>query len=138
MIAGSPARILVADGDAELLELMVPVLRLAGHRITAARDGVQALGLWRNQRVDLVVLDLLLPRLTGLEVLHEMRADVERPQSAVLALSTMASREEVRASYLAGADDVLAKPFTVQQLRGQVESLLTERLLVSPGASTDA
>ncbi len=69
MIAGSPARILVADGDAELLELMVPVLRLAGHRITAARDGVQALGLWRNQRVDLVVLDLLLPRLTGLEVL---------------------------------------------------------------------
>ena len=113
---------------------MVPVLRLAGHRVTAARDGLQALGLWRNQPFDLVVLDVVLPRLTGLEVLHEMRADTERTQSAVVMLSSLASREELRTAVLAGADEVLPIPFTVQGLRTCVEELLVERALVGASA----
>ncbi|MAO82056.1 response regulator [uncultured Nocardioides sp.] len=127
-------RILVAERDPELLELVVPVLRLAGHRVTAARDGLQALGLWRNQPFDLVVLDEVLPRLTGLEVLHEMRADTERTQSAVVMLSSLASREELRTAVLAGADEVLRIPFTVQGLRICVEELLVERALVGASA----
>ncbi|WP_348690252.1 response regulator [uncultured Nocardioides sp.] len=126
----SAGRLLVAERDPELLELMVPVLRLAGHRVTAARDGLQALGLWRNQPFDLVVLDMVLPRLTGIEVLHEMRADTERTQSAVVMLSSLTTREEVRTGFMAGADEVLAVPFTVQALRTRVEELLAERALV--------
>ncbi len=126
----SVGRLLVAERDPELLELMVPVLRLAGHRVTAARDGLQALGLWRNQPFDLVVLDMVLPRLTGIEVLHEMRADTERTQSAVVMLSSLTTREEVRTGFMAGADEVLAVPFTVQALRTRVEELLAERALV--------
>lgn len=123
-------RLLVAERDPELLELIVPVLRLAGHRVTAARDGLQALGLWRNQPFDLVVLDMMLPRLTGLEVLHEMRADSERTQSAVIMLSSLTTRAEARSGFMAGADEVLAVPFTVHALRTRVEELLTERALV--------
>lgn len=126
----SAGRLLVAERDPELLELMVPVLRLAGHRVTAARDGLQALGLWRNQPFDLVILDMVLPRLTGIEVLHEMRADTERTQSAVVMLSSLTTREEVRTGFMAGADEVLAVPFTVQALRTRVEELLAERALV--------
>lgn len=126
----SAGRLLVAERDPELLELMVPVLRLAGHRVTAARDGLQTLGLWRNQHFDLVVLDMVLPRLTGIEVLHEMRADTERTQSAVVMLSSLTTREEVRTGFMAGADEVLAVPFTVQALRTRVEELLAERALV--------
>ena len=126
----SAGRLLVAERDPELLELMVPVLRLAGHRVTAASDGLQALGLWRNQPFDLVVLDMVLPRLTGIEVLHEMRADTERTQSAVVMLSSLTTREEVRTGFMAGADEVLAVPFTVQALRTRVEELLAERALV--------
>lgn len=131
----STGRLLVAERDPELLELMVPVLRLAGHRVTAARDGLQALGLWRNQPFDLVILDMVLPRLTGLEVLHEMRADTERTQSAVVMLSSLTSREEVRTGFMAGADEVLAVPFTVQALRTRVEELLAERALVGAAPS---
>lgn len=131
----SAGRLLVAERDPELLELMVPVLRLAGHRVTAARDGLQALGLWRNQPFDLVILDMVLPRLTGLEVLHEMRADTERTQSAVVMLSSLTSREEVRTGFMAGADEVLAVPFTVQALRTRVEELLAERALVGAAPS---
>ncbi|MEE3128119.1 MAG: response regulator [Actinomycetota bacterium] len=127
-------RLLVAERDPELLELIVPVLRLAGHRVTAARDGLQALGLWRNQPFDLVVLDMMLPHLTGLEVLLEMRADTERTQSAVLMLSSVATRAEVRDGLMAGADDVLATPFTVQALRTCVDELLAERALVAATA----
>ncbi len=123
-------RLLVAERDPELLELIVPVLRLAGHRVTAARDGLQALGLWRNQPFDLVVLDMMLPRLTGLEVLHEMRADSERTQSAVIMLSSLTTRAEARSGFMAGADEVLAVPFTVHALRTRVEELLAERALV--------
>ena len=123
-------RLLVAERDPELLELIVPVLRLAGHRVTAARDGLQALGLWRNQPFDLVVLDMMLPRLTGLEVLHEMRADSERTQSAVIMLSSLTTRAEARSGFMAGADEVLSVPFTVHALRTRVEELLTERALV--------
>ncbi len=126
----SAGRLLVAERDPELLELMVPVLRLAGHRVTADRDGLQALGLWRNQPFDLVILDMVLPRLTGIEVLHEMRADTERTQSAVVMLSSLTTREEVRTGFMAGADEVLAVPFTVQALRTRVEELLAERALV--------
>lgn len=131
----SAGRLLVAERDPELLELMVPVLRLAGHRVTAARDGLQALGLWRNQPFDLVILDMVLPRLTGLEVLHEMRADTGRTQSAVVMLSSLTSREEVRTGLMAGADEVLAVPFTVQALRTRVEELLAERALVGAAPS---
>ena len=131
----SAGRLLVAERDPELLELMVPVLRLEGHRVTAARDGLQALGLWRNQPFDLVILDMVLPRLTGLEVLHEMRADTERTQSAVVMLSSLTSREEVRTGFMAGADEVLAVPFTVQALRTRVEELLAERALVGAAPS---
>ncbi|WP_292604097.1 response regulator [Nocardioides sp. REDSEA-S30_B4] len=131
----STGRLLVAERDPELLQLMVPVLRLAGHRVTAARDGLQALGLWRNQPFDLVILDMVLPRLTGLEVLHEMRADTGRTQSAVVMLSSLTSREEVRTGLMAGADEVLAVPFTVQALRTRVEELLAERALVGAAPS---
>jgi DNA-binding response OmpR family regulator len=121
--------LLVAEDDPDVLELIVSALRLTGHEVIAARDGMQAVALLRTREVDLAVLDVLMPRMTGIEVLREVRGDSSLPQPAVLMLSALCSRADMRAGFVAGADDYLAKPFDLRELLDRVDTLLTERAL---------
>ena len=122
---------MVAEDDPDLLELVVSALRLTGHDVIAARDGMQAVALLRTRSVELAVLDVLMPRMTGIEVLREVRGDRALPQPAVLMLSALCSRADMRAGYVAGADDYLAKPFDLRELLDRVDALLTERALAT-------
>lgn len=128
---GTPT-LLVAEDDPDLLELLVAALRLTGHEVLAARDGMQALAVLRSRPVDLAVLDVLMPRMTGLEVVREVRADTTIAQPTLLMLSALCSRGDVRAGLLAGADDYLAKPFDLGELIDRVDVLLTERAVAVP------
>lgn len=128
---GTPT-LLVAEDDPDLLELLVAALRLTGHEVLAARDGMQALAVLRSRPVDLAVLDVLMPRMTGLEVVREVRADTSIAQPTLLMLSALCSRSDVRAGLLAGADDYLAKPFDLGELIDRVDVLLTERAVAVP------
>lgn len=122
---------MVAEDDPDLLELVVSALRLTGHDVIAARDGMQAVALLRTRSVELAVLDVLMPKMTGIEVLREVRGDRALPQPAVLMLSALCSRADMRAGYVAGADDYLAKPFDLRELLDRVDALLTERALAT-------
>jgi DNA-binding response OmpR family regulator len=125
--------LLVAEDDPDLLELLVAALRMTGHEVLPARDGMQALALLRSRPIDLAVLDVLMPRMTGLEVVREVRTDTSIEQQPVLLmLSALCSRSDVRAGLIAGADDYLAKPFDLGELIDRVDVLLTERAVAVP------
>jgi CheY-like chemotaxis protein len=117
----TPKTILVCDDEPSLRELVRAVLG-AGYQFVEVDDGYQALALTRELRPDLLVLDLMLPRLSGLEVLAAIRADDELrslPVMVVTAWSHAAS-----SALDAGADRVVGKPFEPDELSEAVEELL--------------
>jgi DNA-binding response OmpR family regulator len=116
------ALILVADDDPDILELVGLRLEQAGYRALRARDGEEALRLAREQEPDLCVLDVLMPRLNGFEVIRELRrngADVP-----VLLLTATVQEKDVARGFEIGADDYLRKPFDPTELQARVEALL--------------
>jgi CheY-like chemotaxis protein len=124
------ARILIAEDDADLRLLLRLVLHRAGHQVTEARDGVEALEALTRASFDVVLVDNVMPRMTGVEVLEavQLLRRPERPHMVVI--SALATRSDLRSYYVRGADDFLAKPFGTEELVGRVQMLLDERTLV--------
>ncbi|MFN2563789.1 MAG: response regulator [Gemmatimonadaceae bacterium] len=142
MTVGTPAgslptageRILVVDDEADIVALVTYHLAKAGYRISTASTGSDALAAARAERPALVVLDLMLPGLSGYEVLEQLRASDRTKDIAVLMLT--ARREEpdrIRGLSL-GADDYLTKPFSPQELALRVGAIL--RRLNAPAAGS--
>lgn len=123
-----PARILVADDDADLLDLLVTALQLFGYAVESACDGREALDVLTSTRVDLAVLDVLMPRMTGLEVIQEIRTWPEHDQPAIMVLSATLAPGGSHATGLDVGDDFLPKPFTLPELRDRIHGLLESRL----------
>ena len=115
------ATILVCDDDPSLRELVRAVLG-PSYRFIEAADGVEALTLAREIRPDLIVLDVMLPELSGIEVLEALRMD-EELQSIRVIVITAWSHAEVDA-HIAGADRFVSKPFYPDDLSAAVEELL--------------
>lgn len=124
------SRLLIVDDETDLRELMAIVLESVGHEVATARNGADAIALTEHEAFDLLVLDVMMPGITGLEVLCEIRARTT-PQPAVLMLSALCSRADVRAGYVAGADDYLAKPYAMTELLERVQILLDERAVLA-------
>jgi len=125
-------RILVVDDEPEIVALVVYHLARAGYRVSSASSGTDALELARRERPALIVLDLMLPGLSGYEVLEALHNDPATADIAVLMLT--ARREEadrVRGLTL-GADDYLTKPFSPQELVLRVQAII--RRVSSRGA----
>lgn len=125
-------RILVVDDEPEIVALVVYHLARAGYRVSSASSGTDALELARRERPALIVLDLMLPGLSGYEVLEALHNDPATADIAVLMLT--ARREEadrVRGLTL-GADDYLTKPFSPQELVLRVRAII--RRVSSRGA----
>src|SRR3954453_5319292 len=126
-------RILVVDDEADITALVAYHLAKAGFRGSTAANGPDALKAAREERPDIVILDLMLPGLSGYDVLAEMRKRDETREVGVILLT--ARREEadrIRGLSL-GADDYLTKPFSPQELSLRVSGLL--RRLGSPAVS---
>ena len=115
------ATILVCDDDPSLRELVRAVLGPGYHFVEAA-DGTEALALTRELRPDLIVLDVMLPGLSGIEVLGELRLDEQIRDIPVIVITAW-SHAEVEA-HLAGADRFVAKPFDPDELSNAVRELL--------------
>ena len=131
--AGAGERVLVVDDEPDIVALVAYHLAKAGYRVTTAATGADALSAARTERPVLIVLDLMLPGLSGFEVLEQLRADEATSRIAVLMLT--ARREEpdrIRGLSL-GADDYLAKPFSPQELVLRVGAIL--RRIASGGSS---
>jgi DNA-binding response OmpR family regulator len=122
--------VLCADDDEDILSLVSLRLRRAGYDVVTAADGSAALELARSRRPALAVLDVMMPRLTGYEVLAELRADAALRDLKVILLSARVQEGDIARGLDAGADAYLAKPFKAQELVEKVQEL------VGPSAAT--
>ncbi len=114
--------VLVADDDDDILELVAFRLERAGFRILTARDGEQALRIALEEHPDLAVLDVMMPRLTGLEVTERIRAEGE--QMPIVLLTARVQEADVARGFEAGADDYIKKPFSPHELGARVQAIL--------------
>jgi CheY-like chemotaxis protein len=123
-VAGSLATVLICDDEPSLREL-IRVSLDGPYRFAEADDGEQSLELARRLRPDVVILDMMMPRLNGLEVLAELRQDEGFSGTAVIVLTAQPGmREEALRE---GADLVMVKPFEPEQITAAVEEVLAER-----------
>ncbi|MEU8090912.1 SpoIIE family protein phosphatase [Micromonospora chalcea] len=119
---GAPARVLVADDNADMREYLTRLLRSAGHEVHTVADGRAALDAARAQTPDLVVSDVMMPRLDGLQLVAALRADPRTAGTPVLLLSARAGQEASIEGLEAGADDYLVKPFPAAELLARVRA----------------
>src|SRR5919199_355387 len=119
------ANILVVDDEQGMRQLLSLVFGRAGHRVRAAENGRRALELLREEPADLIVSDVKMPDMGGIELLREARATL--PDVGVVMMTAFASVDTAREAFKLGADDFIQKPFDVDELKLIVEKAL-ERL----------
>ena len=119
---GNPINVLVVDDEAVLAEMVSMALRYEGWNIATASDGSAAVAAARAQRPDVVVLDVMLPDMSGLDVLHKLRE--EHPQLPVLLLTAKDAVEDRIAGLTAGGDDYVTKPFSIEEVVLRLRALL--------------
>ena len=117
-------RVLVVEDDAEIADVLRRSLRQEGYEVKTSADGIDALDIASGFVPDLVVLDLGLPRLDGIEVCKRLRAEGDVP---ILMLTARAEIEDRVDGLDSGADDYLAKPFERQELLARIRALLRRR-----------
>jgi DNA-binding response OmpR family regulator len=110
----NPPRILVVEDDPDILKLMEAALADAGYRVTTAEDGAEALASARRDRPDLIVLDLMLPRMNALQFRAEQRRDPALADVPIVCLSAMSHAETVAMEL--GTDGCLPKPIDFDRL----------------------
>ena len=128
------ARILLAEDDANIRHGLVATLESEGYAVTAASDGAQALKLFPQEKFDLVLLDVMMPKASGYDVCRELRARGTRVP--VLFLTAKGEEVDKVVGLKLGADDYVTKPFGVHELLARVEALL-RRGRVAAGAGTE-
>jgi two-component system OmpR family response regulator len=119
---GQPVTVLVVDDEAVLAEMVSMALRYEGWNITTAGDGSTAIAAARHERPDVVVLDVMLPDMSGLDVLHKLRE--ENPTLPVLLLTAKDAVEDRIAGLTAGGDDYVTKPFSIEEVVLRLRALL--------------
>ena len=121
------ARIVVVEDDPDIRRLVVLTLRRRGYYILEASDGDTALALIRGEHPDLVVLDIMLPGLSGLEVTKALSSDPSTTTIPILLLSARGQATEIRAGMESGARAYLTKPFVPRELVVRIRAILGER-----------
>lgn len=118
------ATVLVVDDEKDLVELVTYHLEKEGLRCLEARDGERALQLARERLPDLVVLDLMLPGMDGLEICRKLRKDPNTSAMAIIMLTAKAEEVDRVVGLEMGADDYLVKPFSPRELVARVKAVL--------------
>jgi len=114
-------RILLVDDEQSIQTLLSYPLRKDGYHVTSAVDGREALQRFEEARFDLVILDLMLPKLDGVEVCRELRS---RSQVPIIMLTAKGSETDKVAGLEVGADDYITKPFSMREFRSRVKAAL--------------
>ena len=117
-------RIVVADDDADILELVIFKLTQAGFDTVGVTDGVAALKAIEADPPRLAILDIMMPGMTGIEVLREIRATETLSELDVILLTARASDVDVDVGFASGASDYVIKPFSPRELMQRVNAVL--------------
>jgi DNA-binding response OmpR family regulator len=124
------ARILLVDDEQSVQTLLSYPLRKDGYHVTSALDGREALERFTETRFDLVILDLMLPKLDGVEVCRQLRRHSQVP---IIMLTAKGSETDKVAGLEVGADDYITKPFSMREFRSRVKAALRRsRMAVEP------
>jgi adenylate cyclase len=124
-----PATILIADDDGVSRKLLRRLLEQDGHAVRAAADGAEALELFAEEAIDIVLLDIVMPELDGISVLKRLKAAPAGAHVPVIMISAVDETESVVRCIEAGADDYLPKPFNPVILRARINAGLTKKRL---------
>ena len=118
------ARVLLIEDDESNRDFMLQALRLEKHESVCAADGRQGLAMLREFNPELIICDVVMPHLGGYAVLETVRADPQFARVPVLLFSGMMTQEGREIGLHRGASEVLAKPFTLEQLRNAIKNCL--------------
>jgi DNA-binding response OmpR family regulator len=134
-MANGSTRILLVDDEQSVQTLLSYPLRKDGYHVTSALDGREALERFTEARFDLVVLDLMLPKLDGVEVCRQLRRQSQVP---IIMLTAKGSETDKVAGLEVGADDYITKPFSMREFRSRVKAALRRSRMVAepPEAET--
>jgi DNA-binding response OmpR family regulator len=119
--------VLIVEDDDDIRELMTFKLAQAGYEVHAEADGEAGLAAVQELRPELVVLDLMMPKLSGMEVCVQVRANPDLQRTGVIMLTAKGQEADVQRGFAAGADDYLVKPFSPRELVSRVEALLARQ-----------
>ena len=120
--------LLLAEDDPDIRELISFRLSAAGHAVTAVEDGPSALDAAADAVPDLVLLDVMMPGLSGIDVCRALRARPETAALPVILLTARSQEADVQAGFRAGADDYMTKPFSPRELVSRIDALLARRV----------
>jgi DNA-binding response OmpR family regulator len=129
-MARGQARILLVDDEQAVQTLLTYPLRKEGYDVVGATDGQEALDRFAEQRFDLVVLDIMLPKLDGIEVCRRMRT---RSQVPIIMLTAKGDEIDKVVGLEMGADDYITKPFSVREFRSRVKAALRRGSMAGRG-----
>ena len=119
------ARILVIDDEQDIRELVTFKLSRMGHDVTSHADGEAGLAAARDIQPDLILVDWMMPRLTGIEVCVALRAESEFAHTPIILLTARAQESDLQRGFAAGASDYVVKPFSPRELATRVTAALT-------------
>jgi DNA-binding response OmpR family regulator len=129
MVRG-PARILLVDDEQAVQTLLTYPLRKEGYDVVAAMDGQEALDRFAEQRFDLVVLDIMLPKMDGIEVCRRLRTHSQVP---IIMLTAKGDEIDKVVGLEMGADDYITKPFSVREFRSRIKAALRRGKMAGRG-----
>lgn len=118
------SRVLIVEDEPDVLLLLENRVRGAGHEVQSASDGERGLELALAESPDLIILDWMMPKLDGIQVLERLRADESGSGIKVLMLTARSQQNDVDRAYSAGADDYIVKPFSSRELVERIATLL--------------
>jgi two-component system alkaline phosphatase synthesis response regulator PhoP len=124
MAARRAPRILVVDDEPDIVELVAANLRKEGFEVQGVGEGARALALARDEPFDVIVLDLMLPDVQGLEVCRALRRDPKTARVPLIMLTARGEEVDKLIGFEVGADDYLAKPFSPRELVARVRALM--------------
>ncbi|MBZ9868688.1 response regulator [Mesorhizobium sp. CA15] len=124
---GEKAKVLICDDDPLLLELMEFRLKAKGYEVIKAADGAEALAKAQQDEPDIIVLDAMMPKVDGLEVLARIKGDPDLSGTPVVMLTARKGEKDIVSALEKGADDYLVKPFIPEELLARLARLIARK-----------
>lgn len=119
-------RILVIEDEPDLVQMMKIRLEANGYEVLTAYDGVEGLERALKEHPDLIILDLMLPKMDGYKVLSLLKQDAQLGKVPIALFTARAQEEDIKRGLQAGADAYIRKPFQAEELLGTIRSLLSK------------
>ena len=126
MTDGAKPRVLIVDDEPSIAKILRKQLEVAGFDVTVAVDGLEGLTKAREAHPDVIVLDVMLPKMNGHEVCRTLKQDADMKRIPILMLTAKAQRQDQEEALKHGAEAYLTKPFQLEELLANVRSLLAK------------